>query len=309
MEEQEKRRILCGRLSRIGWGVLVCFIAAQAFGAALIMIPGVRENIYLTMLVNDLALYGLGPLCLWLVIRGLPKGDSPGLVLSPRAFVRTALFSLGAGYLFNFVTLLLIFCVEQLTGRGTGNLLEQMVTSAPFWFTALTAGILAPVLEELIFRKLLLDRLRPFGDRCAIWVSAVAFGLFHMNLYQFFYAVALGLIFAGVALKTGKIWYTVVFHAFVNLFSLTVSELSELMAPDLSAELATAVNLAGGALVLALLGLTVYWFIRYAPTFRHAPPSYPVTEREVMTGLLRSPGLWVCFLVIMALSVAIIFLI
>lgn len=311
MEEQEIRRVIRRRLSRIGWGALAYFITAQVLGWAMLLIPGVRGNSYLTVAANEAAVYGLGPLALWLVLRPLPKGAPQNVPLSPRALGRTALFSLGVGYLFNFATLLLMLLVERLTGRDTGNLLNAAMENVPFWLMVLTAGVLAPVCEELIFRRLLLDRLRPFGDRCAIWVSAMAFALFHMNLYQFFYAAALGLVFAGVALKTGKVRYTMLCHAFINLFSLAVSRLSQSGVLDQSASSwpDTAVNLAGGALILALLGVTVCWFVRYAPSFRHAPPQYPVTERQVMAGLVRCPGLWVCFLVSMALSAAVIFLV
>ena len=49
------------------------------------------------------------------------------------------------------------------------------------------------------------------------------FGLFHGNFGQFFYAFAVGSVFAYVALRTGGIRYTVVLHFLVNFFGMTVS--------------------------------------------------------------------------------------
>ena len=44
--------------------------------------------------------------------------------------------------------------------------------------------ILAQVVEELIFRKLLIDRLHNYGEKAVIIFTAICFGLFHGNLTQ-----------------------------------------------------------------------------------------------------------------------------
>lgn len=41
--------------------------------------------------------------------------------------------------------------------------------------------------------------------------------MFHANFSQFFYAVALGLVFAYVTLKTGTIKYSIILHIAVNM--------------------------------------------------------------------------------------------
>nr|MCR5221120.1 CPBP family intramembrane metalloprotease [bacterium] len=68
--------------------------------------------------------------------------------------------------------------------------------------------LLGPLLEEILFRKLLIDRTRLFGEKNAILFSALLFGLFHVNLFQFFYAFGIGLIFGYIYVRTGKVLYT-----------------------------------------------------------------------------------------------------
>lgn len=296
--EPNLARYIRRNLSRIGWGVLLYFLAAQVFGSLVQFIPGVAQNVYLSNLASYAVVYGLAPLVLWLTVRSLPKGHCPGLTLSPRAFARSAVFSVGMLYLFNFATSLLMLAVESLTGASTGDLLQIALESMPEWFYLLLVGLLAPVCEELIFRRLLLDRLRPYGDRCAIWFSALAFGLFHMNLYQFFYATAAGLIFAGIVLKTGKLWHTILLHAIVNLSSAALTFLSE--AGDWGSILSI-------LLIVVCIGLAIYFFVRYFRSYRHFPPQLPATGGEVLHCLLRSPGVWVCTLLSLAISVAVIF--
>ena len=83
--------------------------------------------------------------------------------------------------------------------------------------------ILAPLIEEFIFRKTLIDRMRPYGEKLAVVTSAMMFGLFHGNLSQMFYAFSLGLVFGYVYLRTGKLRYTVGLHMLINLFGGVVS--------------------------------------------------------------------------------------
>lgn len=105
------------------------------------------------------------------------------------------------------------FGVSASDNNSLGNL---MIMSDPFW-RILTVGILAPIFEELIFRKLLIDRVIKYGEFCAIMMSGIMFGLFHGNFAQFFFATGLGMLFAFVYARTGKIWYTMLLHMVVNM--------------------------------------------------------------------------------------------
>ena len=83
--------------------------------------------------------------------------------------------------------------------------------------------ILAPLIEEFIFRKTFIDRMRPYGEKLAVVTSAAMFGLFHGNLSQMFYAFSLGLVFGWVYLRTGRLRYTVGLHMLINFFGGVVS--------------------------------------------------------------------------------------
>lgn len=78
--------------------------------------------------------------------------------------------------------------------------------------------VLAPLFEEFIFRKQIIDRARLHGEKTAVFLSALTFGLFHMNLFQFFYAFLLGWVFGYIYIRTGKLRYPVIMHSIINLF-------------------------------------------------------------------------------------------
>lgn len=101
-------------------------------------------------------------------------------------------------------------------------------SSFPTWLLAI---IVAPIFEELIFRKLVLDRVGSFGEAPAVLCSALLFGLAHQNAGQFFLAFLLGLLFARIYLHTGKIVYTMLLHFMINLTA-TFDEIGNLLWGD-----------------------------------------------------------------------------
>ncbi len=90
----------------------------------------------------------------------------------------------------------------------------------------------APFFEELACRKILLDRLHPYGEGFAAAASGLLFGILHGNSAQFFLAFLLGCLFAMVYLRTGKVIYTMILHAIINLTA-TVPDLLKLAGIDI----------------------------------------------------------------------------
>lgn len=101
--------------------------------------------------------------------------------------------------------------------------IESLINNSSIYINLIVISILAPIFEEIFFRKLLIDRTIKYGAKLSILLSALMFGLFHGNLSQFFYAFILGLFFSYVYIKTGKIIYTIILHAFVNFFGSVAS--------------------------------------------------------------------------------------
>lgn len=95
------------------------------------------------------------------------------------------------------------------------NALVGMVEQMTIW-KALTVAVIAPILEEYLFRKQLIDRCVQYGEKTAILFSGLTFALFHMNLFQFFYAFGLGLLMGYVYVRTRRLRYPVIMHMAVN---------------------------------------------------------------------------------------------
>ncbi len=133
---------------------------------------------------------------------------------------------------------------------GEGTLVQRLVFMV----------ILAPVIEEYIFRKQLIDRMHVYGGRTAVIASGLMFGLFHGNFSQFYYADALGIVFGYVYLKTGRLRYTVALHMGINF-------LGGIIGPEILQNFAYVLNNLEHLLLLSFRKLLtfpqVYSFIIY----------------------------------------------
>lgn len=163
--------------------------------------------------------YSLAPLYLaavpvaLLILRGAPRDEAPGEPLSFKRFLLFLLFCFPLMYAGNLIGTLLSLL---LSGFQAENPLSSLAGSDNVWLKLLFMVILAPLVEEFVFRKQLIDRTVRYGEKTAILFSGLSFGLFHMNLYQFFYAAALGLLFGYVYVRTRRLHYTVALHMIVN---------------------------------------------------------------------------------------------
>ncbi len=110
--------------------------------------------------------------------------------------------------------------LNEMVGAVTGNLPENdiatIIEEVPMWLIVVLMVVIGPIVEELICRKLIIDRLSAWGDHIAILFSAVAFGLLHANLYQFFYAAFLGALLGYVYTRTRDVRYTILLHMLFN---------------------------------------------------------------------------------------------
>lgn len=210
-------------LSRVGWGMAVFFAAGQ-LGQMLVafvlqlLAPDFAATALALFLITDLGLYGIGLPLAFLVVRRLPRcappvRDKGGLALT----LRTLVMGYCVMYLTNFLTLALMQLVTWLKGAGVTNPLQTVATAGNPVLNVLMLCVVPAVAEELVFRAGLHRLTAGLGAKVYVVVSAVCFALFHGNLYQIFYAFALGVLLACLYLRTGKIVLCMAVHFCINL--------------------------------------------------------------------------------------------
>ena len=173
-----------------------------------------QNALILTMMSQLLCLAPLIPI--WMVMRRtMPlfgrksKPVTFGLLAVPAFFG----LSLLIGLLLSFVDV-----------GETYEALETILTSGSVVLRFFTLAVVAPVVEELCFRGIILGRslswLRPGA---AIFFQAALFGVGHMNLVQGLYAFVLGAMFGYLYFRFRSLWLCMLGHFSFNLPSVVMT--------------------------------------------------------------------------------------
>lgn len=170
-----------------------------------------------SLLVQMLPLYILGlPLMILLVTRIPAQGVRKNGRISFGQMIQAFFMCYALMYVSNLIGTFITFLIGLVKGSVVNNNLVNIVVDLNPLVSFVIMVLCAPVYEEFIFRKLLIDRTVKYGEGVAVVLSGLMFGLFHGNLNQFAYAFSIGLFFAFIYVKTGKIRYTVILHMIVN---------------------------------------------------------------------------------------------
>ena len=208
-------------LSRIGLAYFLFFAVSYGGQILLLMLfgrlaPGFLSGLLGTWLLSLLPMYAMALPIFYLLLRPLPQVATQKRRLRPRHLLLFFFIAYAVLYISNLIGLLINLLTEAATGVSSSSGAVEIIESSPLGYTLLFAVLLGPALEELMFRRLILSRLLPFGEGFAILGSSLLFALFHANLAQFFYAFAVGVVLAYVTVVTGRLRYSVTLHCAIN---------------------------------------------------------------------------------------------
>ena len=296
-------------------GTVFIFVGAMVFQFLIAFLvalfaPWAIEKDWYTVVLSTLPMY-LFAMPLSLFFYRLGKAEPPARKkMSVPVWLGLMAISFAMSYFGNFIGLFVNAILSLITGEPPVNDLQALTTTTPFWANLLFLGILAPIMEELFYRKLVIDRLRRYGDLPAILISGIAFGLIHGNFYQFFYAAMLGMFFGYIYLNTGKIRHTIFLHMGINLVGgVFASEMIKLLDLELLTSdplAALAQNTVGvvmyllyvmfiGAVFIGALVAAIILFLRKRKPLQKA--AHPLTAREWVAVGVCNPAVWIFVLV------------
>ena len=112
-----------------------------------------------------------------------------------------------AFYVGNLSNLLI---VSMFKFKGRTSLINE-----PLYIDVIMAVFVAPILEEIVFRGVIMNNLRKYGIKVAIIINSLLFGLSHYNIEMIIPAFLTGIIFSYVACKY-SIKYSILIHFLLN---------------------------------------------------------------------------------------------
>lgn len=200
-----------------GFGIVLLFFLLSMLGGLLASLAYLAGNAFLVEIAEMLGylLAAGGTLIFITRVKTKMYRETPALNHQPVGPVNYPIVVV--------LTLLGMMAVDPLSSlipmpEDVGELFDQMFgTSVPAFITAV---IFAPVLEELIFRGIVLEGfLKNHSPVKAILWTNILFGLSHLNPWQFVGAFLLGILISWVYQRTRNLVLPVAMHMVNNLLS------------------------------------------------------------------------------------------
>lgn len=180
------------------------------------LFPEALGNFNVALAVSMVPMYVLGMPLMMLLIKRIPAQQIERHRMSAGKLLVAFIMAYAIMYCSNLAGTVITFIISLIKGSSVDSVMQNIVLSAHPLLIMLFTVICAPVMEELIFRKLLIGRAIRYGEGIAILLSGLMFGLFHGNLAQFMYAFTLGLFLGFIYVRTGNIKYTIILHMIIN---------------------------------------------------------------------------------------------
>lgn len=213
-------------------GLIVSIINSDSESASKMADMLITEELF--MLVRNIAsmcisIFSFTLSCLFFmfIINGRDKGVASYVSFKPKLpknSIVLIIVGLSIVQLFAFMsgifdyTLTLLFGIEKYA--NTFSTVPQTTTGIIVYF--LSVVVTPSLLEEFAFRYLMLNSLLKYGNNFAIIVSSVLFGFIHASTSAFFFATALGMFSAYMAIRTKSLWFSIILHAAVNGASMSM---------------------------------------------------------------------------------------
>lgn len=110
------------------------------------------------------------------------------------------------------------------------NVFEAIMAKQIFVLSIILVGIIPAFTEEMFFRGIILNGFKEnYSERKAIIISALLFGIIHLNPWQFISAFIIGLFSAWICIKTKSIILSIYIHIFNNIMSVIALKYREVI--------------------------------------------------------------------------------
>lgn len=98
------------------------------------------------------------------------------------------------------------------------------ISYLPLYVQILATGIIGPIIEEILFRGIVYNKLKEFNStKKAMIISTIIFALSHSSYIDIIYTLVIGYIFVTIYEKTNNLKYPLIMHMSANIIIILLS--------------------------------------------------------------------------------------
>lgn len=121
-------------------------------------------------------------------------------------------------YFISFIGGLITEVIVALVNTVSPSNINTLVSGINLQAQLICTVIIAPILDGVIFRGIMLNKLRGYSDKVVIITTAVLCGLSYSSPIQFLYITAIAMVLSYVVLKTGTLKYSIILHMIISAY-------------------------------------------------------------------------------------------
>ncbi len=280
---------------RIGVCILIFLSAPYVLGAVL-GVTGLfdiySENLSLQYCIEMLLMVAFLFFPFFCVYFISPKKDKEKITLSlekpksPLIFALAIPMGLMLCFAGDYISSVIATLFEQIGITLTSVPDFEVPTSGTDLFLFAFSTIVPPaIIEEFALRSVTMQPLRKFGDKFAIIMTALVFGLMHRNAVQGIFAFIAGIVFGYIAIAANSIWPAVIVHALNNGFSVLLNVLNETNEETANKVYALVISI---VMVAGIFSAVIFFLFGKRNKLRNPMPILPIKEK-VKSFLLNIP--------------------
>ena len=276
--------------SRIGISYLTLKIIAIA--SQLILVILISNTIPKILLSNDfltilgaLTQYIIPLPILYFLIKKIKSTPPTKNTLSLKIFLIYICITISLMYVGNFIGLGITQIISFYKQGDVVNPIVDVISNNNIFLNLFLISIIAPIFEEIFFRKLLIDRTIKYGAGISILISALMFGLFHGNLNQFTYSFLLGGFFAAIYVKTGNVIYPIILHMSTNILGSVINTLvGNLIAIFNNTPPGIAITVTYFAIMFIMVFIGLYYIVKWSGKLKNLKSNI---QKQIKPSLLN----------------------
>lgn len=171
--------------------------------------------IYTIMIAIGEMIFGLWYGKRWL---GVQKIFQKRKNMEAGVFAKSFVYATGVTLLWSVILQFVYLVLKRL---GLDMEMNAVSETQDSWYFVIYVCLVAPFVEEIVYRGILLGALKRYGKVFGIVLSALIFGMAHGNLTQGVMAAGIGLVYGYIALEYSIKW-TILLHLYNNLVLATL---------------------------------------------------------------------------------------
>lgn len=168
-----------------------------------------------------------------------------------RPKVKTLLQSVGISVCGIPIALVLLALAAFLSSAGADS--SEDITKYPIWLAMIAFAIVPAVVEEYVFRGLILGAYMNVDTKAAVVISSLFFALLHFSLGSILYGFFYGCLFALIRIATGSMIYSMTMHLVFNAVNVIVAYIGTFLISGWVVSLLFVIGLAGFIILCILL--------------------------------------------------------